>query len=220
MWKRRHGDALVTKRSDYITFLRIDGLRRQPTRAEIERIADAQRLDLSGTLENPGQAIVGFYISDPDLASVEIERINMQGCRGVARELGLDLTDILAERASSWPKLMRWEAAYYVLWTRRGVLTKEERKQMKEEQDALALKCPLVGSSQRFYLRSDVMAARHNSFVARVEASLNGQGIASTELNAYDALKVIRETLYRETAGSPWKATLQGKSRDDANAGG
>ena len=205
-----HGDALVTKRSDYITFLRIDGLRRQPTRAEIERIADAQRLDLSGTLENPGHAIVGFYISDPDLASVEIERINMQGCRGVARELGLDLTDILAERASRWPKLMRWEAAYYVLWTRRGVLTKEERKQMKEEQAALALECPLVGNSQRFYLRSDVMAARHNSFVARVEASLHGQGIASTELNAHDALKVIRETLYRETAGSPWKATLQG----------
>ncbi len=205
-----HGDALVTKRSDYITFLRIDGLRRQPTRAEIERIADAQRIDLSGTLENTGHAIVGFYISDPDLAAVEIERVNMQGCRGVARQLGLDLTDILTERAARWPKLMRWEAAYYVLWTRRGVLTKEERKQMREEQDALARECPLVGSSQRYYLRSDVMAARHNAFVARVEGSLNSHGIATTGLNAHDALKVIRETLYRETAGSPWKATLQG----------
>ncbi|RZK87333.1 MAG: ATP-binding protein, partial [Methylobacterium sp.] len=205
-----HGNALVTKKSDYVTFLRIDGLRRQPTRAEIERIANAQRLDLSGALENPGHAIVGFYISDPDLAAVEIERINMEGCRGVARELGLDLTDILAERSARWPKLMRWEAAYYVLWTRRGVLTKEERKQMKEEQDALARECPGIGSSQRYYLRSEVMAARHNAFVARVEASLHGNGIATTELKAHDALQVIRETLYRETAGSPWKATLQG----------
>ena len=205
-----HGTALVTKQSDYITFLRIDGLRRQPTRAEVERIANAQRLDLSGTLENTGHAIVGFYISDPDLAAVEIERVNMEGCRGVARELGLDLTDILAERSARWPKMMRWEAAYYVLWTRRGVLTKEERKQMKEEQDALARECPLVGSSQRYYLRSEVMAARHTAFVARVDASLHGHGIATTELKAHDALKVIRETIYRETAGSPWKATLQG----------
>src|SRR5206468_2857197 len=83
----------------------------QPTRAEVEHIAGAQRLDLSGTLENPGHAIVGFYISDPDLAAVEIERVNMEGCRGVARELGIDLTDILAERSARWPKMMRWEAA-------------------------------------------------------------------------------------------------------------
>lgn len=205
-----HGNALVTKQSDYVTFLRIDGLRRQPTRAEIERIATAQRIDLSGTLEEKGHAIVGFYISDPDLAAVEIERVHMESCRGVARELGLDLTDILAERSARWPRLMRWEAAYYVLWTRRGVLTKEERKQMKEEQDALARECPLVGESQRYYLRSEIMAARHAAFLARVEASLRGHDIATTELTAHEALKVMRETIYRETAGSPWKATLQG----------
>ena len=88
--------------------------------------------------------------------------------------MGFDLSDILDERMRLWPRLMRWEAAYFVLWTRRSVLTKEERKQMKEEQATLAKECPLVGDTQRFYLRSEVMAARHGAFVSRVMSSLQG----------------------------------------------
>ena len=37
-----------------------------------------------------------------------------------------------------WPKLMRWEAAYFIVWTRTSVLTKEERKQLKAEYAANA----------------------------------------------------------------------------------
>ena len=44
--------------------------------------------------------------------------MNLSACRGVARELGLNLTDILEERARLWPQLMRWEAAYLLVWTR------------------------------------------------------------------------------------------------------
>ena len=81
-------------------------------------ITEAMRLDLSGALETRGHAIVGWYISDPDAALVEIERLNLASCRNIAREVGLDLHDILDERAKLWPKLMRWEAAYLILWTR------------------------------------------------------------------------------------------------------
>ena len=72
-------------------------------------------------------------------------------------------------------------------------------------QDALARECPFVGSSQRYYLRSEVMAARHTAFVARVEASLHGLGIATTELKAHEALQIMRETVYRERrAAAMW----------------
>ena len=39
----------------------------------------------------PLGAIVGWYISDPDAALVEIERLNLSSCRSIAREVGLDL---------------------------------------------------------------------------------------------------------------------------------
>jgi intracellular multiplication protein IcmB len=205
-----HGNALVTKQGNYLSFLRLDGMRRMATRADVERIATAMRIDLSGSLENRGHAIVGWYASDPDLSAVEIGRVNMDSCRAVARELGLDLADILDERMALWPRIMRWEAGYCVLWTRKAVLTKEERAQMREEQAALAQSCPGIGGAQRFYMRSEVMAARHAAFVLRVLSAFKAQDIAATEIDPHAALTVVRESFYRETVGSDWKAVLPG----------
>ena len=87
-----HGDALITKQGDYFTFIRIDGMQRMATRKDFARLAEALRLDLSGALETKGHAIVGWYLSDPDVAEREIERINLESCRRVGREVGLDLT--------------------------------------------------------------------------------------------------------------------------------
>ena len=205
-----HGDALVTKQGDYCTFVRIGGMKRMATRDDITRLANGLRLDLSGALEAKGNAIVGWYLSDPDVAEREIERINMEACRRVGREVGLDLTDILDERLRLWSQTMRWETSCFVLWTRRAVLTKEELKQMKEEKSAAAKAVPRIGDAQRFFLRSELMAAHHAGFVNRVMAALRGAEVAATELPAGEALILAREALYRETAGSKWKPTLIG----------
>ena len=205
-----HGDSLVTKQGDYVSWLRVDGMRRMSTRADVQRIAQGQRVDLSGTLEERGHAIVGFYISDPDASGVLIDQANIAPCREVARQLDVDFDDILNERQALWPKVMRWEQAYFVLWTRKSVLTKEERKQVREEQNALVKQGVLAGGSQRYYVRSEIMAARHDAFASRVIAALRAGDIAATELTAHEALTVTRETIYRETAGSRWKPTLPG----------
>lgn len=205
-----HGDALVTKRADYLTWLRIDGTRRPLTRADVEARATSMRVELSGTLEGRGHAICAAYLSDPEGSAAEIARVNLDACREVARLLGLDMHDILDERAALWPGKMRSEAAHLVLWTRLTALTKEERRQVRREQDALARACPRVGDGQRFYLRSEIMAARHAAFVGRVLRALRTADIAATELAPHEGAKLSREALYRETAGSGWKATLPG----------
>lgn len=86
-----HGDAIITKTGDYLSWIRIDGMQRMANRKDIARIAEAMRVELSGALEAKGHAIVGWYISDPDAALVEIERLNLNSCRAVARELGRTL---------------------------------------------------------------------------------------------------------------------------------
>jgi intracellular multiplication protein IcmB len=185
-------------------------MKRMATRDDITRLADGLRLDLSGALESRGHAIVGWYLSDPDMAAREIERVNMESCRRVGREVGLDLSDILDERLRLWSETMRWERSCFVLWTRRAILTKEEIKQMKEERAAAAKQVSGIGDAQRFFLRSELMAAHHTGFVNRVMAALRGAELAAAELSARDALILAREALYRETAGSQWKPTLIG----------
>jgi len=206
-----HGDYLVTRTGDYLSVIKIGGMRRMGTDADYKRIAHAMRVDLGGTLEEPGHAIVGHYLSDPDLAAEEIERANMEMCREVADKLGLDLADILNERMRLWPGLMRSEASYFILWTKRNVLTKEEQKQAKEEMRELASQSPRIGNSQKYFLRSEIMAAHHAGFVGRVCASLKGQDIGVRELTAHEALRIARGALYREMAGSDWRPILPGQ---------
>ncbi len=205
-----HDDALITKSGNYCSWLRVDGMQRMAERKDFESITEAMRLDLSGALETKGHAIVGWYISDPDAALVEIERVNLNSCRAIAREVGLDLHDILDERARLWPRLMRWEAAYFQVWTRTSVLTKEERKQMKAEYAANARQTGAVGNAQRLYLRSEVMAARHTAFVSRVQSALRAHDVSAALLGPHDALRVTREAMYREMAGSEWSPSLPG----------
>jgi intracellular multiplication protein IcmB len=205
-----HDDALVTKHGHYCTWLRVDGMQRMAERKDYDAIAEAMRLDLSGALENKGHAIVGWYISDPDAALVEIERVNLASCRSVAREVGLDLHDILDERARLWPTLMRWEAAFFQVWTRTSVLTREERKQLKAEYAANAGRGGGVAGTQCFYLRSEVMAARHGAFVSRVQSALRAHDVAVSILEPHEALRAAREAMYREMAGSDWSPSLPG----------
>lgn len=157
-----HGDHLITKRGEYVSVLRINGLRRMCTRQEVEALAEQQRIELQGLLEERGHAIVGWYISDPERSGIEIDRLSLNGCRSIARQIGADLSDVIEERRRRWPNVMRWEATCYVLWTRPSVLTREDRKQVAEERRTLASQFPRVGNTQRFALRSDIMAARMN----------------------------------------------------------
>ncbi len=205
-----HGDAFVTRSGHYVSWLRVDGMQRMAERKDFDQITEAMRLDLSGALESPGHAIVGWYISDPDAALVEIERVNLASCRTIAHAAGLDLGDILDERARLWPKLMRWEAAYFILWTRTSVLTREERKQLKAEYATNAGATGVLGETQRVYLRSEVMAARHAAFASRVLSALRAHHVSASPVEPHEALRVTRKAMYREMAGSEWLPSLPG----------
>ena len=205
-----HDDALITKTGHYLSWIRVDGMQRMAERKDFAAMGEAMRLDLSGALETRGHAIVGWYISDPDAALVEIERLNLHSCRAVARQVGLDLDNILEERARLWPQLMRWEAAYFITWTLTSVLTKEERRQLKAEYAANAREAGSIGETQRFYLRSEVMAARHAAFTQRVLSALRAHDVSAGIINPHDALRISREAMYREMSGSEWRPSLPG----------
>ena len=205
-----HGDALVTKAGHYVTLIRVDGMQKMGERKDFARITDAMRLELSGALEARGHAIVGWYISDPDAALVELNNLNLNACRSVAREAGLNFDDILDERAQLWPTLMRWEAAYFMVWSRTSVLTKEERKQLKAEYAANAAQAGVLGDTQRFTLYSEIMKARHGAFTSRVLSALRTHDVTASICTPHEALKLARETMYRELSGSDWRAILPG----------
>ncbi|KXV49945.1 secretion protein [Gluconobacter albidus] len=205
-----HADRLVTLRGEYVSVLRVNGLRTMCSRADVEALAEQQRIELQSLLESSGHAIEGWYISDPDQAGVAVDLLALNGCQQISRMMNADFDDIINERRRRWPQVMRWEDACYILWTRPAILTREEKKQLAAERKEQIKAWPKAGNGQRFTLRSDLMAGRHDAFVSRVQDSMSNLGISTTLLGAAEAVTLARETLYRETAGSGWKPTLVG----------
>ncbi|MBS1058398.1 ATP-binding protein, partial [Gluconobacter kondonii] len=74
-----HQDRLVTLRGEYVSVLRVNGLRTMCSRADVEAVAEQQRIELQGLLEGTGHAIEGWYISDPDQARVAVDLLALNG---------------------------------------------------------------------------------------------------------------------------------------------
>jgi len=203
------GAALVGKRGENVTVLQVQGLRKMTLRQDVEAIAEALRMDLSGPLDGPGHALQGWFACDPDLSGPEIER-NLHGSRTMAREIGLSIPDIFAEREKLWPKIMRFEACYFVVWSKPALLTREEKKQSKAERLAAGKGAPRITDAQNVFLGSEILAARHAAFVSRLVSSFRTHGIGIAALSSADALIRMREAMYPETANSAWKPILPG----------
>lgn len=205
------GDALLTRRGEYATFLEVAGLRRFTMRSDIEAIADHLRIELSGAMDAPGHAIQAWYSCDPHATGVEIER-SLSGCRAVARRLDLSLTDIFEERTRLWPRLMRAERCLFIVWSKPSILNREERKQAGEEQTAAGKGSPSFGEAQNILRATEIMSAKHNAFVQRVYNGFRSQGIGVRIVPPHEALVITREAIYPETAASDWRPILPGSN--------
>ena len=203
------GDMLVGKRGERVTFVRVMGLRRMTLRSDVEAIAEGLRIDLSGSLEHPGHAIQAWYACDPDRSGADIER-HLSGSRAIAREIGLDLSDFFLERTRLWPRIMRWEACYLILWSKTSLLNREEKKQSAAAMRQLSDGASAIGDAQSPFREDEILSARHAAFVQRVLISFRNHGISVDALTPAEALTAIREAVYPESAGGEWRACIQG----------
>ena len=203
-------DALYTRRGDAVTVVRILGVRRTLSEADIIQTAEGLREELSGLLEQPGYAQQWWFGSDPTVAGTEVKR-TVDATRATARQLGLDLDMIFDEQERRLPKIMRWEACYLALWTRRGaVLNSEEAKIGTAQETAEREGMPPLGDAQDPFIAVDVMADKHRAYVQRVLACLDHHGIGTLEIGARDMVGAIRESIYPGSIGTGWKARLLG----------
>ena len=212
-----HGDALITKQGDYLSFVRLDGMRRMATRADVERLSNAMRIDISGTLENRGHAIVGWYASDPGSGGGR-NRTGQYGVVPPSREGDRDRSrrhSRRADEAVAEPDALGG-GVLCSLDARRGADQGREQADEGGAGGGGAAMSDKIGDAQKFFLRSDVMAAHHAGFVSRVVSSLKGLDVAAIEISAHDGVVVAREAMYRETAGSAWRAILSGDGFDRA----
>ena len=203
------GDALVTDTGDRMTLLRLRGIRRMLTADETVSGALTLREGIAASLNKRGHALQVCYTYDPDRSGTAVRR-HVDKTRRVARALGLEIEELLAERERVWTKATAWEGTTVGVWSRSAALTRETLREERRAQRECLKGGPELRDCQPIWHAGGMLCTEHRGFVEATRAALGRLGVDHVPLDPHDALAWSREAVYPETAGSGWRPALPG----------
>ncbi|MDE0409358.1 MAG: hypothetical protein OXN81_16025, partial [Alphaproteobacteria bacterium] len=130
-----------------------------------------------------------------------------EAARRQAGRLGLDLDDLLAERARRLGPLIAAETLVLACWTRPSVLPKERLAQgRKALRRRLRDWLPAAGEAQCPFLALDGLWPRHEALLDTMGALLCETGIVAARLGADEALRTLRRMVNGAASTAPdWR---------------
>ncbi len=203
----------VAKDGSIVTLLRMEGARSMTGDADLGVRAQALRVGWSGYFGQAGHTLQFWFAHSPSLAQNEVER-SLDGMRGVAKDVGLDVEDILQERRSLLPRRMAGERAYLVLWSRPGLLQKGEAEDARRRLRATFESAPSGRDGQMPGLGAEALLVRHRSVCEALTRELADAGVVTERLSthaAMTAMKVAMNPAFGPLERS-WCAALPGNA--------
>ena len=200
------GGALVCRDGSLVSLLRLDGARSAMGTDELERFVETAARRLNTALSAPGHALHVVFERAPDeaapLAGAHADAVRRQGAR-----LGLDLDDLLAERARRLAPLIAAETLVLACWTRPAVLPRDRldrgrRRLRRRLRDWL----PEAGAAQCPHLALDGLWPRHEALLDSVCGVLAETGIVAGRLGEDGALRTVRRMANGAASTAPdWR---------------
>ena len=192
--------TFVLKDGTLMSIIHIGGALRSPGEEDLADMVEQLRITMSAYLGRPGHALEINFMRDASAARRYLERLVNRSQRA-ARNLDMDLDDVLQERVTNLSKKMVAETCLLSIFTRPAVLDKEEAredvKQLAERMQGM----PLMPGAQVPGKAFTSVHARHVSLVSAMEYLFNSKkiGQVATVLNVAEALQEIRAGLYPDT---------------------
>ena len=206
--------TLVLKDGTMMSMICLSGALRQPGEQEISVMVERLRIVLSAYFTQPGHAIEVNFMRDAAAARRHLERMVGRSKRA-ARNLGLDLDDVLNERITNLSTKMVSETCLITVYTRSAALNVEEAKDDARKVQARMAGMPAMQTAQIPGKALETVHSRHHSLVEALNGSLVSVGQMSKILDVCEALQEIRAGLYPETYPfkDEWKPNLPSWSR-------
>ena len=201
------GGALVCRDGSLVSLIAVDGSRSMMGAEELARFVDVAALRLNTAFAHPGHALHVVFERAPDEAG-GLAGAHAGAARRQARRLGLDLDDLLTERARRLAPLIAAETLVIACWTRPSVLPRDrlerDRKGMRRKlRDWL----PEAGEAQCPHLALEGLWARHEALLDAVSAVLAETGIVGRRLTEEAALRLMRRMVNGAASTAPgWRA--------------
>ena len=206
------GEGLLACRDgSLVSLFRLDGARSMTGAEELARFVELACRRLNSRLADTGHALHMMLERAPDEAGPEIARSCARAGRQ-AKRLGLDLEDVLDERARFLGTLLAAETMVLACWTRPACLTvPEARRGRKRLRRWLRDWLPQPGESQCPHAVLDGMAARHLALMDALGALFDESGLEAERLGDEAALRTMRSLVNGPDSTAPdWRPVTAG----------
>ena len=201
--------TLVAEDGSLVTFFQVDGSRQIIGTQEYERIIEQGVTKLGSRFDRPGHALQVVFIRNPDRIGHELRNL-MRYNKRAADAVGLDIKDLIDERARHLKNYMAWEECYFVIWTRPSVMSKTERKRAMEKRRDKNMEWVNSPHAQRPLAAIDELRTRHKSYISNMRSALNELGVQATILEVHEALRCVRSAIFPARSGDEWRPILPG----------
>lgn len=200
--------TMVAEDGSLVTYVKVDGSRQIIGQEEYAHILEAATVKLGSRFDRPGHALQVFFTRNPARARSVTERETYPS-KVSARNIGLELEDVLDERARHLSHYMVHEECYFVLWTRPNILPPNDLKRAAEDQKKKN-KWVAAHAAQNPTAALEPLRARHKSYVLGIESALNELGIRADIIETHNAMAAVRNNLFPDMANDKWKPVLPG----------
>lgn len=200
-------NTIVASDGSLLTYVRVDGSKQIIGEEEYKFLIEGSTIKMGSRFDRTGHAIQVFFTRDPDRIKAHLTQ-NIRPGRVTAENVDLELGDVFDERVRNLSKFLTYEECFFVLWTRPSVLTKNEYERSAKE--SKSDKWVSAGFAQDPMAAIDALRTRHKSYTAAIMSAMDELGISAQIMDAHDALRAVRDTLYPTKANEKWRACLPG----------
>jgi intracellular multiplication protein IcmB len=199
--------TVVSKDGSLLTYMRVEGSRQIIGEEEYNHIVEGATIKIGARFDRQGHALQVFFVRDPQRIFSHLKSATRPS-RSAAENIGLELDDLFDERVRHLSNYLSYEEAYFVLWTRPSILTKNELQRAAKE--AKERKWVSAGYSQYPLAALDALRTRHKSYITAIRSALDELGIKAEMLEVHEALTAVRNNLFPSKANEDWRVCLPG----------
>jgi intracellular multiplication protein IcmB len=201
--------TLASTDGSLVSYIKIEGSRQVIGDEEFNHIVEAATIKIGARFDRQGHALQVYFARDPHRIRQQLESLTKPS-RQSAENTGLELSDLLDERIRHLERHLTYEECYFVLWTRPGVMSKNEFKRAAKEAKEQAKKWVSAGYAQYPHAALEPLRTRHKSFASSALSALDELGIKGRLLDVHEALECVRSNMFPDHANRSWRPCLPG----------
>ena len=201
--------VMVSTDGSLLSYVKIEGSKQIIGEEEYEKIVESSTIKIGARFDRQGHAMQVYYVRDPGRIE-EVLKALVKPIQQTAHNIGIEIDDLIEERVRHLQRFLSHEEAYFVLWTRPSVLTKNESERATKEAKENSKEWVNANNSQYPMAALEPLRTRHKSFMAAVLGALDEMGISGHVLEVHDAMTAVRSNLFPDRANDHWKACLPG----------